>query len=199
VEQARRGVNQCVILGAGLDTFAQRRPEITSCLRVFEVDRPGPQAWKRQRLTELGLGIPEWLRLVPVDFEAGDAWWQQLSAAGFDFGQPAVVVSTSVSMYLTKDAIVATLRKIAALTAGSTFAMTFLLPIELADTEVRHGLIYGRERGASQWYAVHQLLRTGGNAEIGPRSLIQGSPARIGSRSWQSLLRWQDRWPSAAE
>ncbi|HEY3147921.1 MAG TPA: class I SAM-dependent methyltransferase [Dongiaceae bacterium] len=139
-EQAGRGVGQYVILGAGLDTFAQRRLEIASRLRVFEVDRPGPQAWKRQRLTELGFGIPELLRLVPVDFEAGDAWWQRLAAAGFDAGQPAVVASTGVSMYLTKDAIAATLRQVAALAPGSTLAMTFLLPLELADPEVRPGL-----------------------------------------------------------
>ncbi|PYS32397.1 MAG: SAM-dependent methyltransferase, partial [Acidobacteria bacterium] len=90
---------------------AQRKPEIASRLRIFEVDRPGPQAWKRLRLIELGFGIPEWLRLVPVDFEGGDAWWQRLSAAGFDAVQPTVVASTGVSMYLTKDAITATLRQ----------------------------------------------------------------------------------------
>ena len=69
VEQADHGVAQYVLLGAGLDTFAQRRPEIASKITVFEVDQPGPQAWKRQRLVELGFGIPPWLRLVPVDFE----------------------------------------------------------------------------------------------------------------------------------
>ena len=74
VEQAGRGVSQYVILGAGLDTFAQRRPEIASRLRIFEVDQPGSQAWKQQRLIGLGFGIPEWLRLVPVDFEAGWSW-----------------------------------------------------------------------------------------------------------------------------
>jgi methyltransferase (TIGR00027 family) len=140
VEQAGRGVGQYVILGAGLDSFAQRRPEIASSLKVFEVDPPGPQAWKRRRLIELGFGIPEWLRLVPVDFEAGDAWWQRLAAAGFDSGQPAIVASTGVSMYLTKDAIAATLRQIAALAPGSMLAMTFLLPLELADPEERPGL-----------------------------------------------------------
>src|SRR5919106_1392995 len=57
-EQAARGVGQYVILGAGLDTFAQRRPELASRLLVFEVDQPGPQEWKRQRLVELGLGAP---------------------------------------------------------------------------------------------------------------------------------------------
>jgi methyltransferase (TIGR00027 family) len=146
-ERAGHGVGQYVILGAGLDTFTQRRPEIASGLRIFEVDQPGPQAWKRQRLIELGFGIPEWLRLVPVDFEAGDAWWQRLAAAGFDAGQPAVVAATGVSMYLTKDAIAATLRQVAALAPGSKLAMTFLLPLELADPEVRPGLQLA-EKGA---------------------------------------------------
>jgi methyltransferase (TIGR00027 family) len=139
VEKAGHGVSQYVILGAGLDTFAQRKPEIASGLRVFEVDQPGPQAWKQQRLSELGFGVPEWLRFVPVNFEAGDAWWERLAAAGFDAGQPAVVASTGVSMYLTKDAIAATLRQVAALAPGSTLAMTFLLPLELMAPEVRPG------------------------------------------------------------
>ena len=128
VEQAGLGVRQYVLLGAGLDTFAQRRPEIASGFKVFEVDQPGPQEWKRRRLIELGFGVPEWLRLVPVDFEAGGDWWQGLASAGFDAGQPAVVASTGVSMYLTQDAIMAMLRQVAALAPGSTFAMTFLLP-----------------------------------------------------------------------
>lgn len=136
-EQAGRGVGQYVIPGAGLDTFAQRRPDVASRLRVFEVDRPGPQRWKRQRLIELGFGIPAWLRLVAVDFEAGDTWWERLLAAGFDADRPAVVASTGVSMYLTRDAIMATLRQIATLARGSTLAMSFMLPIELADPELR--------------------------------------------------------------
>ena len=137
VEQAGRGLCQYVLLGAGLDTFALRRPEVASRLVVFEVDQPGPQAWKRQRLIELGFGVPEWLRLVAADFEAGDVWWERLSVAGFDTGEPAVVASAGVSMYLTKEAIAATLRQVAALAPGSTFVMTFLLPLELADPELR--------------------------------------------------------------
>ncbi|HTN82097.1 MAG TPA: class I SAM-dependent methyltransferase [Sorangium sp.] len=136
-EQAARGVGQYVILGAGLDTFAQRRPELASRMLVFEVDRPGPQAWKRQRLVDLGLGVSPFLRLVPVDFEAGDAWWERLAASGFDSGRPAVVASTGVSMYLTRDAIATTLRQVAALAPGSTLAMSFLLPIEQTDPEMR--------------------------------------------------------------
>jgi methyltransferase (TIGR00027 family) len=146
-EQAGLGVAQYVILGAGLDTFAQRKPEIASRLRVFEVDQPGPQAWKRQRLIEMGFGVPEWLRLVPVDFEAGGSWWEELAAAGFDPGRPAVVVSTGVAMYLTKDANEATLRQMAGLAPASTFAMTFLLPTELLDDADRLGF-EAAERGA---------------------------------------------------
>ncbi|HJT24455.1 MAG TPA: class I SAM-dependent methyltransferase, partial [bacterium] len=112
-EQAGHGVGQYVLLGAGLDSFAQRRTEAASKLKVFEADRPGPQAWKKQRLVELGFGIPEWLRFVPVDFEAGENWLEKLKIAGFDVKRPAVVASTGVSMYLTKEAVAATLRQAA--------------------------------------------------------------------------------------
>jgi methyltransferase (TIGR00027 family) len=145
--RAAAGVAQYVILGAGLDTFAQRRPELASRLRVFEVDQPGPQEWKRQRLVALGFGVPPFLRLVPVDFERGEAWLERLSAAGFDAKEPALVASTGVSMYLTREAIADTLRQIAALAPGSTLVMSFMLPIELADPDVRPG-IEAAARGA---------------------------------------------------
>src|SRR6202167_1027454 len=90
VEQAIRGVPQYVLLGAGLDTFAQRRPEFASQLKVFEGDQPGAQAWKQRRLRELGFGIPEWLRFVPIDFEAGGSWRKNLKNAGFDSAKPAI-------------------------------------------------------------------------------------------------------------
>jgi methyltransferase (TIGR00027 family) len=147
VEHAGRGVGQYVILGAGLDTFAQRRPEIAAELRVFEVDQPGPQAWKRRRLIELGYGIPEWLRLVPVDFEAGENWRERLVVARFDVDRPAVVVSTGVSMYLTREANAAMLRQIATLAPGTTLAMTYILPLELAEPAERPAL-EGAVRGA---------------------------------------------------
>jgi methyltransferase (TIGR00027 family) len=138
--QAGRGVAQYVLLGAGLDTFAQRRPPTAARLRVFEIDQPGHQAWKRQRLLDLGFGVPDWLRLVPVDFEADGSWWPRLAAAGFDPGQPAVVASAGVTMYLTRDATAATLRQVARLAPGSTLAMTFMLPPELLDDRDRSGL-----------------------------------------------------------
>lgn len=138
--ECARGVAQYVILGAGLDTFAQRKPALASKMRVFEVDQPGPQAWKRMRLEALGLGEPSFLRFVPVDFEAGDDWWEKLVEAGFDASKPAMVASTGVSMYLTKETVAATLRQVASLARGSTLAMSFMLPIEFAEPEVRPGI-----------------------------------------------------------
>jgi len=186
VEQAGRGVNQYVILGAGLDSFAQRRPEIASRLHVFEVDRPRPQAWKRRRLIELGFGIPEWLRLVPVDFEAGDSWWQRLGAAGFDDGRPAVVASAGVSMYLTTDAIAATLRQVAALARGSMLAMTFLLPIGLADPKLRP-VLQQAEKGARargtpflSFFTPAEMLTLAGDA--GFREVRHVSAAALAQR-----------------
>ncbi len=147
-EQADRGVRQYVILGAGLDTFAQRRPELASRLHVFEVDRPGPQTWKRQRLLELGFGIPAWLHLVPVDFEATESWWQALANAGFAMDQPAVVASTGVTMYLTREANAATLRQLAGLASGSTLAATFLLPLDLIDDAQGRATLQTSQAGA---------------------------------------------------
>jgi len=147
VEEASRGLGHYVILGAGLDSFAQRKPDIASHLMMFEIDQPGPQAWKRQRLIELGFGVPGRLRFVPVDFEAGESRRDALVSAGFDAGKPANMVSTGVSIYLTRDANTATLREVAGFAQGSTLAMTFLLPLETADDEVRAGLEMA-ERGA---------------------------------------------------
>src|SRR6476661_5784220 len=71
-ELAAGGVGQYVILGAGLDSFAQRRSD--SALQIYEVDQPGTQEWKRRRLTEEGYPLPESLHFVPVDFESGQPW-----------------------------------------------------------------------------------------------------------------------------
>jgi methyltransferase (TIGR00027 family) len=186
IEQVARGVAQYVILGAGLDTFAQRRPELASRLVVFEIDQPGPQEWKRQRLMDLGLGIAPSLRLVPVDFEAGDAWWERLDTAGFDASRPAVVASTGVSMYLTRDAIMETLRSVATLAQGSTLAMSFMLPIEMTDPEVRPGI----ERAAAgarasgtpfiSFFTPADMLALG--REAGFKKVLHVSAATIAER-----------------
>lgn len=175
VEQ-QAGVTQYVILGAGLDTFAQRKPEAASRLHVFEIDQPEPQAWKERRLRELGYGVPDRLHFVPVDFEADEDWWERLNAAGFDPGRPTVVASTGVSMYLTRDATSSTLRKIAGLAPGSAVAMSFLLPGELLDEADRPGL-EAAARGAAasgtpfvSFYTPEEMLdlaREAGFSDVG--------------------------------
>jgi methyltransferase (TIGR00027 family) len=133
-KQSKQGIDQYVILGSGLDTFAQRRPDIAAKLQLYEIDQPDTLAWKEQRLIELGFGIPGYLHFVPVNFET-TSWWEALSKTNFDFKQPAVVACTGVSLYLTAEAINYTLSKIATLAPGSKLAMSFYLPMELLDKE----------------------------------------------------------------
>lgn len=139
VEHIDHGVDQYVILGAGLDTFAQRRPESAAKLRIFEVEKPSTQEWKKQRLVDLGYSISQGLNFVPVDFESGESWWEKLKKCGFDVNRPAIVTSIGVSMYLTMDAIKTTLQQMTQLAPGSKFIMTFMLPLDLVDAEDRPG------------------------------------------------------------
>ena len=111
-----QGVTQYVVLGAGLDTFAWRNP--FPALRVFEVDFPATQEWKRAMLDEAGLGMPAGLTLVPLDFEH-QTLRAGLVEAGFDVGKPAFFGWLGVVPYLTHDAFRASLGDIARMPAGS--------------------------------------------------------------------------------
>ena len=146
IDQTKKGIRQYVILGAGLDTFAQRRPDIAAQLQVFEIDQPDTQAWKQQRLMELGFGIPNGLHFVSVDFEI-TSWWDRLIKAGFDPNKPSVIACAGVTLYLTKEAILDTLRKTATLAPGSRLAMAFYLPMDLLD-EADKSLQQIAEKGA---------------------------------------------------
>lgn len=142
IERAASGVDQYVILGAGLDSFAQRHPDVVS---VFEIDRPGTQEWKRRRLAEEGYVVSQ--RFVSVDFEAGESWLEALLDNGFDATSPTVVSSTGVSMYLTRGATESVLRDVARLAPSSALAMTFMLPLELLD-DVEGPMLAGVEAQA---------------------------------------------------
>jgi methyltransferase (TIGR00027 family) len=103
-----RGVRQIVILGAGLDTFALRNPHGARQIRIYEVDHPATQEWKRQRLAEAQIALPPWLNFVPGDFERDDVG-EKLAAAGFQQNSPAFFTWLGVVPYLTEDAIGRTL------------------------------------------------------------------------------------------
>ncbi|MEU6748481.1 class I SAM-dependent methyltransferase [Spirillospora sp. NPDC046719] len=115
---------QYVILGAGLDSFAWRRPDLLGSLTVFEVDHPASQAWKLQRVTELGLPLSDSQVFVPVDFEAQPVR-DVLGAAGFDWARPAMFCWTGVAPYLTAQAIESMLRTIAAAAPGSEVVFSY--------------------------------------------------------------------------
>lgn len=129
-----KGTDQYVILGSGLDTFAQRNPDTASKIQIFEIDQPGTLTWKQKRLSETGFHIPENLHFVPVNFEKS-SWWEQLLKAGFNIHKPAVIVCTGVTLYLTKSAIIETLQHMVSLAAGSVVAISFYLPVKLLEKE----------------------------------------------------------------
>jgi methyltransferase (TIGR00027 family) len=118
------GHAQYVILGAGLDSFAWRRPDLLGSVRVFEVDHPASQAWKRQRAAALGLPASPAVVYVPIDFEV-QTLHEGLAGAGFVWSQPAFFSWLGVTMYLTADAIEATLRTVTRCAPGSEIVFTY--------------------------------------------------------------------------
>lgn len=110
----RIGASQYVILGAGMDTFAYRNPEILSSIHVFEVDHPNTQKFKKQRVEQAGWTIPENLHYVPMDFSTDDLA-TELKKAGFDNRKLTFFSWLGVSYYLTKEQIDAMLKTIASL------------------------------------------------------------------------------------
>lgn len=118
------GFAQYVVLGAGLDAFVWRRPDLVRTLRVFEVDHPASQRAKRDRAAELGLPEPGTVAYVPVDFEV-DTLADRLDAAGFDWSARTCFSWLGVSMYLTVEAIDTTLRTVARCGTGSEIVLTY--------------------------------------------------------------------------
>lgn len=133
-EQIQKGITQYVLLGAGLDSFAQRNTGIISQVDIYEIDQPDTLAWKEEKLNEHGYRIPDNLHFVPVDFETS-SWWVELLSKGFDIDKKAVVSCTGVTLYLTKEAITDMLKKMTSLASGSTIAIAFYLPFEELDEE----------------------------------------------------------------
>jgi methyltransferase (TIGR00027 family) len=126
-EAVANGVAQYVVLGAGLDTFAYRNP--FPRLRVFEVDFPATQEWKRELLLEAGIGLPENLTFVPLDFEH-KALAEGLRVAGFDRGKAAFFSWLGVTPYLTLDAFRSTLSAVATMPAGTAIGFDYTLSPE---------------------------------------------------------------------
>jgi methyltransferase (TIGR00027 family) len=127
-EAIGRGVHRYVILGAGLDTFAYRSPYPASTLRVFEVDYPATQAWKRRQLAATGIAVPESVTFVSIDFET-QSLADRLRDAGFRTDQMSFFSWLGVSMYLTRAAVTRTLGYIAALPRGSGIVFDYAVAL----------------------------------------------------------------------
>lgn len=130
------GVCQYVILGAGLDTFAYRNPHPPSVLRVFEVDHPATQAWKRARLAEAGIALPGALTFVPVDFEK-QTLAEGLPGAGYDSEKCTFFSWLGVTEYLTAETVMGTLRFVASAPEGSGIVFDYMLSPSLLSPAQR--------------------------------------------------------------
>lgn len=135
LEQAvRRGVRQYVILGAGLDTFAFRRPDLLKRLDVFEVDLPDTQKSKCQRLARLGSGFPQQLHFVSVDFTT-DMLDRSLWRSSYDPRQPGFFSWLGGTCYLTREVVFATLRAIARVAAAGSCVVFDYMDLDAFDVQ----------------------------------------------------------------
>jgi methyltransferase (TIGR00027 family) len=140
-----RDVRQAVVLGAGLDTLALRNPY--PGLAIYEVDHPATQDFKRERLKQMNVAVPDCLRFAPVDFEH-ESFLERLRNTGFEEDRPAFFIWLGVVPYLTREAISATLDDIASL-AGSEVVFDYTEPLENYAPEARE-----RTEQMARWAAT---------------------------------------------
>jgi methyltransferase (TIGR00027 family) len=149
-----QGVRQLVVLGAGLDTYAYRG-ELRERLRIWEVDHPATQAWKRERLAEAGIALPPTLTFAPVDFER-ETLSHGLAAAGFDAREPAFFTWLGVVPYLTEAAIWSTLGFVGSLPPGTHVVFDYADPPESLSPELRAA----HEQRAARVAAIGESFRS---------------------------------------
>jgi methyltransferase (TIGR00027 family) len=175
------GVRQLVVLGAGLDTYAYRNP-LGEGLRMFEVDHPATQAWKRRRLAAAGIPVPGNLAYVPVDFER-QALPGALAGAGFDPARPAFFSWLGVVPYLTGEAVFSTLGWIASLSGGAQVVFDYGNPAAPGSAADREALA---RRVAAVGEALKSEFETGELharlAGLGFQVVEDLGPARIRER-----------------
>ena len=127
-----RGITRFAILGAGLDSFAWRRPDLAASVEVFEIDHRATQQWKQQRLRELGMNQPSNLTFVPIDFEK-ETLIDGLRQRGFPLEKPTFFSWLGVTQYLTSDTVLGTLKQVATMAPTTEISFTFVVPQALVD------------------------------------------------------------------
>lgn len=177
------GTGQYAIIGAGLDSFAYRRTDLSERLKVFELDRAESQVWKRRRLEEMGVAIPAAVSFVAVDVEADDPR-ERLGAAGFDFSAPAIVSAIALTQYLGQASIDRLLELVGSLARGTRLVITYVVPAaelsELAAAGLAWTMSQAAERGEPfvslfRPDDLEELLRRSGFSHVdhvGPAELV---------------------------
>jgi methyltransferase (TIGR00027 family) len=138
-----QGVRQYAILGAGFDSFALRRRDLLPDLRVFEIDHPATQAWKRERMAEATVPEPEGLHFVPADLSVTTVR-DALATSAWAFDRPGFFCWTGVAMYLSPEVVAGVLAGVAALGAGTEISFTYLVPDDLVEGHDRELLQFMR-------------------------------------------------------
>ncbi|HKA52648.1 MAG TPA: class I SAM-dependent methyltransferase [Candidatus Binatia bacterium] len=158
-----RGVTQYVILGAGLDSFAYRRPAQLRHLHIFEVDHPVTQRWKQSRLNAVGITVPDNVHFVPVNFES-ESFSDKIKTGAFNPSQPTFFSWLGVSQYLTREALEATLREVMlCVTASRQLVMDFVVPEATLGPTDRQQILEMRTRSGKlgepwlSYYQPHEL------------------------------------------
>jgi methyltransferase (TIGR00027 family) len=131
-EAASRGTRQYVLIGAGFDSFALRRPDFSEALEIFEIDHPATQAFKIARIRDCGISLPPSVHFICADL-ANEDLTSALARSSFRSDEPAFFSWLGVTVYLTREANLATLRAVASAGApGSELAFTYVDQIEFA-------------------------------------------------------------------
>jgi len=186
LEAFSRGVSQYVILGAGLDTFAYRNSYAYNGMKIFEVDHPATQEWKQQHLKMAQIGIPENVAFVPADFEK-QSFIDQLQSAGFRTDQPVFFSWLGVTMYLTRESMMNTLRHIISHShSDSEIVFDYVVPPS-SQSFMRKAVIHLLSKKVTSFgepwhtfYDTHSLINDLKN--IGFAHVDDMNPAEINSR-----------------
>lgn len=179
------GVRQYVVLGAGFDTFALRNPYQAAGLRTFEVDHPATQKRKQGVQARAGIGLPESAHVVPVDFEK-DVLEAQLHKAGFRLDEPACFSWLGVSVYLSDETVLETLRFVAGRPQGSCITFDYripstgLNPVEKIIADYSAGMFAAMGEPWVSTFEPEALQRT--MREMGFTGLENHGPAALNAR-----------------
>lgn len=182
------GVRQFVVLGAGFDTFAYRQPRWSRELRIFEVDHPASQDFKRRRLEKMGITAPANLSFCPIDFESVTLE-AGLEAASFDAARPSFFSWLGVTQYLTRDAVLATLRFVCGLAPGTQILFEVVPPDSSLPEHERTVAEFAAESSAARgepWLSRFEPAEMRAQlVQLGYRSCIHLAPEEAQARYFQ--------------